>query len=379
MPRSGRRPGPAGRRRARARLAGHSASREPRGRTRAAARRARARTRAGTRSDRPTTWPRPRPCRPAGAAAAELGRPDPRTHQPVDHAWSSRMLPSGSVRYVHVTRRPSDVPVVTISPITPPPSASTASRAAATSGHRERDVPEAGPVDRRRRPLGPRTVLEDLERRAVVAEARQAEMRAADRGARHAGPGLENRAAEITLGRHEDAAEDALVEVGEQPPVGGDEIDVSESRLDHDGPSSRRPRTQAPRTMSGWGRKISRLTRAEGSSSRAGSSGAAPRNGDVIAGSTTIRSASLPASSEPITSERPSARAPSIVPRRSQSSGAERRPRLAGDRSQPHLRERPDPHHAEERRIRSARHVRPEPDGDPSLEPAGQRHHARPR
>ena len=44
------------------------------------------------------------------------------------------MLPSGSVRYVHVTKRPSVVWVVTISPTVPPPAARTASRAAATDG-----------------------------------------------------------------------------------------------------------------------------------------------------------------------------------------------------------------------------------------------------
>ena len=261
-PRSGRRPGPAGRRRARARLAAHSASREPRART---LRRSTSSPRSNTCGntlgpphDVETTatvspaWSR-------GGTTGGASRRGTLAHPGPDHAWSSRMLPSGSVRYVHVTRRPSDVPVVTTSPITPPPSASTASRAAATSGTANAMCPKPGRLIAVAGRSGSAPYWKISSVGPFVAESRQAQMRAADRGARHAGPGLEDRAAEVALGRHEDAAEDALVEVGEQPPVGGDEIDVSESRVDHDGPSSRRPRTQAPRTMSGCGRKISRL------------------------------------------------------------------------------------------------------------------------
>ncbi len=81
------------------------------------------------------------------------------------------------------------------------------------------------------------------------------------------------------------------------------------------GPSRRRPRTQAPRTMSGWARKISREARSSGSSSDA------PGTAATYDGSTAMTSASLPASSDPIASSRPSARAPSSEPIRSQSSG----------------------------------------------------------
>ena len=58
----------------------------------------------------------------------------------------------------------------------------------------------------------------------------------------------------------------------------------------------------------------------------AGSSESMPWTGATIRGSTAMRSASLPGSSEPITSSWPSARAPSYVPSRSQSSG----PRAGG-------------------------------------------------
>ena len=63
------------------------------------------------------------------------------------------------------------------------------------------------------------------------------------------------------------------------------------------GPSSRRPRTQAARTMSGCGRKISRLTW-----SRPDRRSRRPATGATSRGSIAIRSASLPASSEPISS-----------------------------------------------------------------------------
>ena len=81
------------------------------------------------------------------------------------------------------------------------------------------------------------------------------------------------------------------------------------------GPSRRRPRTHAPRTMSGCGRNARR------DMTSAGSSESIPGTGATSRGSTAIMSASLPGSSEPIESCCPSARAPSYVASRSQSSG----------------------------------------------------------
>ena len=310
------------------------------------------------------------------------GRRGTLAHPGPDHDWSSRMLPSGSVRYVHVTRRPSDVPVVTTSPITPPPSASTASRAAATSGTANAMCPKPGRLIAVGRPLRLRSVLEDLERRAVRrrgpagGDARRGAWRP-ERRSRPRGPGRRV----VALGRHEDAAEDALVEVGEQPPVAGDEIDVAESGVDHDGPSSRRPRTQAPRTMSGCGPE-DQPAHERPTDRRAArrSSGAAPRSGAVIAGVDRDQVGLLAGLDRADHVRR--GRAPAL--RRASRAGASRAAPsagrgLAGDRPQRLLRVRPDPHHAEDRRLRAARHVRPEPDGDPRLEPAGQRHHARRR
>ena len=84
----------------------------------------------------------------------------------------------------------------------------------------------------------------------------------------------------------------------------------------------------------------------------------APRAAHTYAGSTTIRSASLPVSSEPMTSSSPSARAPSSVPSRSQSSGVEDGRVVTGERSARHLRVGADAHDREDRRVRTARHVR---------------------
>jgi len=83
------------------------------------------------------------------------------------------------------------------------------------------------------------------------------------------------------------------------------------------GPSSRRPRTHAALTMSGWARKMSRLRRSSGSSSVG-----LPGSAVVSDGSTAMRSASLPTASEPMTSPSPSARAPWSVPIRSQPEGS---------------------------------------------------------
>ncbi len=47
------------------------------------------------------------------------------------------------------------------------------------------------------------------------------------------GRGGQVRSAKIALGRDEQAAEDAPVEVGQQAPIAGDEVDVSEPGLDH--------------------------------------------------------------------------------------------------------------------------------------------------
>ena len=133
----------------------------------------------------------------------------------------------------------------------------------------------------------------------------------------------------------------------------------------HVGPSSRRPRTHAARTIVGCGRKISRLTSGSTDRRAAPRRPRAPRrqrrrprgiDGDQVGLLAGLDRADRRPS-------RPSARAPSSVPSRSQSSGAERRPRrLAGDeRPQRLLGVRPRPHHAEDRELRAARHVRPEP------------------
>ena len=137
------------------------------------------------------------------------------------------------------------------------------------------------------------------------------------------------------------------------------------------GPSRRRPRTQAPRTMSGCDRKIRRLMRSSGSSS------VTPGIGAANDGSTTIRSASLPASSDPIAvaepeRRRPAQRAdPQPVERRQVRSEADAR------RRERVLRVGPDPHRREDRQVRPARDVRPETDRQARLEVPAERHHPR--
>ena len=189
-------------------------------------------------------------------------------------------------------------------------------------------------------------------------------MRAAERGARNAGPGLEVRATEVTLGRDEahsrrrarrsrrasrqsramrlTCPNRASITMG--PPAVG-----------------RGPRRRGP--CRGAARKISRLTSADGSSSRRGilRHGAAQRrrqcrvDGDQVG---------LLAGLERADRVR-RGRAP--APRRASRGGASRAAPSAGApaRRRPPaapLRERPRPHHAEERQLRAARHVRPEPD-----------------
>ena len=135
------------------------------------------------------------------------------------------------------------------------------------------------------------------------------------------------------------------------------------------GPSSRRPRTQAARTIAGCGRNARR------DMISAGSSESIPGIGATRRGSTAIMSASLPGSSEPICSSSPSARAPSSVPIRSQSSGPEpgRRVRALAD-AQAVLDVRPGAHVGEYRQLRSAGHVRAQPHPDPGRAVAAERH-----
>ena len=89
------------------------------------------------------------------------------------------------------------------------------------------------------------------------------------------------------------------------------------------GPSRRRPRTQAARTMSGMRPEDEPAGEVGGVVV-----GRRPAIGATNAGSIAMTSASLPASSEPMPSSSPSACAPPSVPSRSQSSGSSDRRRL---------------------------------------------------
>jgi hypothetical protein len=59
-------------------------------------------------------------------------------------------------------------------------------------------------------------------------------VRTLERGVRDAGPRGQVRAAIVPLGRDEGAAEHTLVEVGEAPPIAGNDVYVPEPRVDHD-------------------------------------------------------------------------------------------------------------------------------------------------
>ena len=185
----------------------------------AAARRARGRTRAGTRSGRPTTSRRRPPCRRPGAAAAGRDRairsPRPRPRLELDDV----ALGIGHVR-------PGDAPAVGRLESSRPRRRRRRPRRAPPRGPRPRRAPRTrcarspGRLIAVGRPLRHRSELVDLERRAVRrrvpagGDARRGAWRPARRS-RPRGPGRRV----VALGRHEDAAEDALVEVGERPPV----------------------------------------------------------------------------------------------------------------------------------------------------------------
>ena len=109
--------------------------------------------------------------------------------------------------------------VVTISPTRPPPAATTASTAAGTSGTWNATWPQPGRSTWLPGMLVDRVVLEDLERRTVVAVARQAKVGASQVGVVQAGRGVEVGAPDVALGRDELAAEDVGVERGQSPPV----------------------------------------------------------------------------------------------------------------------------------------------------------------
>ncbi len=109
----------------------------------------------------------------------------------------------------------------------------------------------------------------------------------------------------------------------------------------------------------------------------AGSSSSMPGTGAVKAGSTAITSASLPASSDPTIVAEAERLGPT---ERAEPQPLERRQhpaRLDAGHAAGVLHVEPDPHRREDRQVRTAGHVRPEPERDARVQVPPERHHPR--
>jgi hypothetical protein len=100
------------------------------------------------------------------------------------------------------------------------------SRAASTSGTWKAMWPQPGRL--RGAALDHLVVLVDLDGRAGIAVARQAEVGAGQVGVVELRRPIEVGAPVVALRRHQGAAEDIAVEGGQDPPVGPGDVDVPE-------------------------------------------------------------------------------------------------------------------------------------------------------